>query len=78
MGGSAVLPIKYLINAYGASEFRREYMPYGFGGENCFSDAKKYKNYLGRTKLALEVADATDCIADIVLFLLQKGGCERL
>ena len=31
----------------------------GFGGEDCFSDAKIYKNYPGRTKLALEVAGAT-------------------
>ena len=72
MGGSAVLPIKYLINAYGASEFRREYMPYGFGGENCFSDAKKYKNYLGRTKLALNVDRRHIVKANLVLLFYWK------
>ena len=42
-------------------------MPYGFGGENCFSDAKKYKNYLGRTKLALNVNRRHIVKANLVL-----------
>jgi len=42
MGGSAVLPIKYLTNAYGASEFRQGYMPYGFKGVKIVFLMQKY------------------------------------
>ena len=42
------------------------------GGEDCFSDAKKYNNYLGRTKLALKTDNPFD-IAELLLpFLVQK------
>lgn len=54
MEGSAVLLIKYLTNAYGASEFRQGYMLYGLKGVKIVFLMQKIINILGRTKLALE------------------------
>lgn len=58
MGGGAVLPIKYLTNAYDASGFRQEYMSCGLKGVKIVFLMQKYRNHLGRTKLAVEVAYA--------------------
>ncbi len=45
--------IKYYAQELKENTYNLTHM--NFGGESCFSDAKKYKNDLGRTKLALNV-----------------------